>query len=370
MSTSCISTATATTTSVVTVESVNVYWDLFLRLHVFPTATTLTSTIPGVVTTIQVPVVETVGVASSQTITLFGSVCTVIPTTSANASVSLSFSASISTPDPIVITAHSSTTLANGQISVVLETITSTQPPSVVLNNTDGSSPSNVGPIVGGVVGGFFILIGIALIVWFIMKRRRRWDDIFDKEDTDIAPPRKPRATKRFSLDADIEPKPYQYGLVGQSKSPPIGASPPSSPRAFSPSHPSPPGRQHTLTPLHLPMSASTPGPSATTMSSRPSTAGSMRPLRDAPVPPVSPPPLTHSHTTSSGSSTSVHVPALPSHWGHHSPSPSAGQEYFERSGSPTSVRDYEPQLRLQLANLGDDEVAQSLPTQGVLHEP
>lgn len=83
-----------------------------------------------------------------------------------------------------------------------------------------------------------------------------------------------------------------------------------------------------------------------------------MRPLRDA----QASPPLsghTHNHTTSNGSSTSVHVsPAMPSHWGHHSPSPSAGPEYFDRAGSPTSVRDYEPSRRLQLANVGEEEAA------------
>jgi hypothetical protein len=47
----------------------------------------------------------------------------------------------------------------------------------------------------------------------------------------------------------------------------------------------------------------------------------------------------------------------MPSHWGHHSPSPSTDQAYlFERSGSPTSIREWEPQRRLQLANVGDDE--------------
>jgi hypothetical protein len=164
-----------------------------------------------------------------------------------------------------------------------------------------------------------------------------------------------------------MEPKPYQYGLVGQTRSPSLGISPPSSPPASSPSLNLP---QHNLTPLRLPTSASSPGPSATTLSSRPSTAGSMRPLRDTPgTPPVSG--HTHNHTTSSGSSTSVHVsPAIPSHWGHHSPSPSAEQLHFERSGSPTSVRDYEPQRRLQLANVGDGEVIRSPPTPSPLAGP
>ncbi|KAJ7137864.1 hypothetical protein C8R44DRAFT_847932 [Mycena epipterygia] len=401
MSTSCSTSATATTTSVFTTDSTSTSFSTSLSTEppsvttittqacalgssdilCLSTATTITSTLPGIVTTITVPVTKTVPITSSETLTLFGSSCTVIntslpslpsiPSIPSLPASSGSGTFSMSTPDPIVITSQSASTLANGQVTAIMETITTTQPPSVVYvgpsstsgsnqapqNNPDNSSSPNIGAIVGGVVGGFFGLIGIVLVIWFVMKRRRRWDDIFDKEDTDIAPPRRPRTTKRFSLDAEIEPKPYQYGLVGQSRSPPIGISPPSSPPSLGLSHP--PGRQHTLTPLQLPTSASTPGLSAgTTISSRPSTAGSMRPLRDAPAsPPLSG--HTHNHTTSSGSSTSVHVsPALPSHWGHHSPSPSAGPEYFDRVGSPTSVRDYEPSRRLQLANVEDEEAA------------
>ncbi|KAJ7264934.1 hypothetical protein B0H12DRAFT_1101469 [Mycena haematopus] len=266
--------------------------------------------------------------------------------------------------------------MGNGQVSVVLETFTSQPLPSTVYvpnspsglvaqTNNDRSS-SQIGPIVGGVLGGFFGLLGIVLILWLIMKRRRRWDDIFDKEDPPHSPGRRP--TKRWSLDADMEPKPYQYGLVGQTSSPSLPSlgissaldSPPST-AGFSQSS-QVPRTNHNLTPLLLPSSTSTPGPSATTFSSRPSTAGSMLPLRDPLVVPVSG--STHKQTGSSGSSTSVeqHIsPAMPMHWGHHSPSPSADQShlehsYLERSGSPTSMREWEPQRRLQLANVGDDE--------------
>ncbi|KAJ7080390.1 hypothetical protein B0H15DRAFT_856980 [Mycena belliarum] len=397
MSTSCFTTPTATTTSFGISDSVTTSFTESLSTELpttttitkeecglislpgcSPTPTTITSTVAGSTRTITIPVVSTIHITTtSRTLTFFASVCTVFP--SANTSVSLS--ASLSTPPPVVVTSSSATTLANGQVSVVLGTITSTQPASVVFvptnapgsvqKSNDGSSASsNVGPIVGGVLGGFFLLLGIVLIVWFIMKRRRRWDDIFDKEDADIADSTAPwrRPTKRFSLDTDIavEPKPYQYGLVGQSRSPTMGMSPPSSP----PTQPTPGSRQHTLTPLLLPTTVSAPGTSPMSFSSRPSTAGSMRPLRDAAsTGSASPPSLHHNYTTSSGSSSSVHVaPAMPAHWGHHSPGLSAGQEYFDhqRSHSLTgSVRDYEPQRRLHLANIGDGDVAQSPKTQG-----
>ncbi|KAJ7154238.1 hypothetical protein C8R46DRAFT_1119103 [Mycena filopes] len=398
--TSCTSSATATTTSLLTTDVVTTTFTDSIStappstttittsacalnlsdIACVSTATTITSTIAGSVTTIHVPVTSTVATVETSTLTLFATSCTTItsnspsgpsdpsgPSSSSGAgsgpgvgSGNSGSMISLFTPPPSTVTTSSATTLANGQVSEVMLTFTSTPAISTVFvgptghvaqDNNGNSSSSHIGPIVGGIVGGFFALLGIALGIWYLMKRRRRWDDIFDKEDA----AQTPRATKRFSLDAEVEPKPYQYGLVGHTPSPTLGISPPSSPPASS---------HNNLTPLRLPTTASTPGPSATTMSSRPSTAGSMRPLRDPPTPGH-----THNHTTSSGSSTSVqHIsPAMPvNQWGHHSPSPSADQAYFDRAGagSPAgSLREYEmPPRRLQLANLGDGELMGASP--------
>ncbi|KAJ7029346.1 hypothetical protein C8F04DRAFT_1265007 [Mycena alexandri] len=402
-STSCTSSATATTTSLLTTDVVTTTFTdsvstapastttittaaCALNITAIPcvsTATTITSTIAGSVTTIQVPVTSTVATTETNTITLFATSCTTIFTSASAASSpdppssgsgsaafvgSESGSAiSLFTPPASTFTTSSATTLSNGQVSEIMQTITSSPPVSTLFvgptahvaqdNNGKSSSP-RLGAILGGIVGGFFGLLFVALGIWYLMKRRRRWDDIFEK---DIDAAQTPRANKRFSVDAEIEPKPYQYGLVGQTKSPTVGISPSGSP---------PPSSHHNLTPLLLPTTASTPGPSATTMSSRPSTAGSMRPLRDAPG-------QTHHHTTSSGSSTSVqHVsPAMPmNQWGHHGPSPSTDQAYFDhaRSGSLPSVQEYEmPHRRLQLANVGDDELmGASPPTPSLLRNP
>jgi hypothetical protein len=67
-------------------------------------------------------------------------------------------------------------------VSMVPETITTTPPPSTIYvspsgaptgqvaqDNNVSSSGSHIGPIVGGVLAGFFGLLGIVLIVWFIM---------------------------------------------------------------------------------------------------------------------------------------------------------------------------------------------------------
>ncbi|KAF7322268.1 hypothetical protein HMN09_00004200 [Mycena chlorophos] len=381
MATSCTSTATATTTSVTTFESTSI--SLSTSITTLPptvttittaqcefgnftdflcvsTTSTLTSTISGETSTVTVSLTETVPVTSSTVLTLFGPpICTTFASSSGNASLSLS------TPPPTSFTTQSTTTLPNGQVSTITEVITSSLSPSIVYvnptpgdsndqttqNNTDGSNSPRIAPIVGGVVAGFFGLIGIVLIIWFILKRRRRWDDIFDQEL-----PTQP--SKRFSLDAALdEPKPYQYGLVGHTRSPP--------PLSATPTPPSPPltpGRG--LAPLMMPMTVSQPGLSAgTSLSlSRPSTAGSMRPLHS----PSSPPPQSHHHNTSSGSSTGVHIsPSVPSprEWGHHVPSPSADTIHMDsqipavRVGSPTSVRDYDYGGRMYLANVGDNEV-------------
>ncbi|KAJ7633099.1 hypothetical protein FB45DRAFT_914367 [Roridomyces roridus] len=391
MSTSCLTAATGTTINVTTVESIFTTFTGSLsteaptvttittqgcvadplNLTCIPTPTTLTSTIAGSVDTIQVPVTGTTQVLETHTITLFGSSCTTFIASSSAAPVkpppppppsSGSLSLSLSTPPASVFVSHSATVLSNGETSSVEETITSTFPPSYVTvtlppsgthglqESPNNNTSTNVGAIVGGALGGFFGLLGLALIAWFILKRRRRWDDIFDRGiDADVDSPRS--KAKRFSLDAEVEPKPYQYGLVGHTRSPSINISPPPTPQPFS--HPTP-ERQNSLAPLLLPNSVSTPGHSAS-VSSRPSTAGSMRPLRDG-----------HSHNRSTSGDSHV-SPAMPSHWGHHSPSPSAGQEYFDqgpgRAGSPAaSVMEYEPQLRLRLANRGDEEMDESPP--------
>ncbi|KAF7337895.1 hypothetical protein MVEN_02012600 [Mycena venus] len=329
MSTACITSATATTTSLHTTDVVSTSFSTSVStepattttittevcplsisdLPCIPTPSVFTSTITGNLTTVSLPFTTTVSTVSTEILTLFTTSCTVItsagPSSSSSSSfhtppVSGSFSPSVSTPPPITFTSQVPTTLQNGDVSAVVQTFTSQPPLSTVYvpgpsgqvaqTNDDGSSPTKIAPILGGVVGGFFGLLGIALIIWFIMKRRRRWDDIFDTEGPPHSPGRRP--TKRWSLDADMDPKPYQYGLVGQASSPSLpslGISRPESPPASSPSSqlrasPSsqlPRPNHNALTPLLLPTSASTPGPSATTLSSRPSTAGSMQPLRD-----------------------------------------------------------------------------------------
>ncbi|KAA1469232.1 hypothetical protein DENSPDRAFT_834806 [Dentipellis sp. KUC8613] len=236
------------------------------------------STLPGEVTTIQVPFIITAIVTDSEpTLTLFASCSTtssvssspspsntpspsVSPTSSAPGSSSSQVSGaaspavasdtsytgfsstSPSTPSPTVMTEQTSTTLANGSVVVEVTEITSTPPPTAVgspsaaqpsqstQQDNAGGSSSNLPPILGGVIGGFFGLIGLVALIWFIFHRHRRYSDI----EEEVVPYPVTRVKDR-QLDLDNEPKPYQYGLVGRPNSVATSAtSPPNTPPASS----------------------------------------------------------------------------------------------------------------------------------------
>ncbi|KAG6907080.1 hypothetical protein DXG01_010652 [Tephrocybe rancida] len=330
-------------------------------------------------------------------VTLFGTACTTInadvpsPPATPPASPPATPTSIPPTSTPSVITTQSTSTQGNG--SVVVQTITQTPSPSntIAVNNKDGSSP-NIAPIVGGTVGGFFGLIAIVALIWFILRRRRRWDDIFEKEENDIiaAGARGGMYPARFSLDVDPEPKPYQYGLVGQAIAP-SAASPPNSPpmRASAGAGNIHHARTTSLTPLN-PVTASNP-----TLSSRPSTGGSTQPLyppqqgytqpgyqQQGYPPPLptqqpmdlnsNPSSLTHNHSASTASFTSA--PVSHAHWaggvgpGHNAgigaaflglttPVMIADEEAQNRSGTPTNI--YEPR-RLQVTNAPEFEFGES----------
>ncbi|EGN95760.1 hypothetical protein SERLA73DRAFT_186975 [Serpula lacrymans var. lacrymans S7.3] len=276
------------------------------------TEVTQVSTIQGGGSTAQVPVVFTVPVVQTEaTKTLFTTDCSngdpsgssgttttsstsPSPTSSTETSQYASTSVFVpTTPPPATFTSQAPTTLSDGSVVLTYVTLTSYLLPSSVYagpspsttqgsQNTGAASANNVAPIVGGIVGGFFGLIAIVSAVWFILRRRKTWDDIFEKEAMEMPPPR--TARKDWNRpDSVAEPKPYQYGLVGHITPP--GASPPSSPHpSTSLSHPSYSSSGiHTrqpsalsLAPLLGPTSSVSPGPSL----SRPSTAGSMQTIQ------------------------------------------------------------------------------------------
>ncbi|KAH7914029.1 hypothetical protein BJ138DRAFT_1144758 [Hygrophoropsis aurantiaca] len=275
------------------------------------------STVGGGQTTVQVPVIVTVPVTeTTATQTLYGSECANgLPsqntasssppssspglTSSSPESIATSI-LSQSTPPPSTFSEMASTTLADGQVVQTVIYITSTYAPSAVYvttavanpslqTNQSGGSGTNVTPIVGGVVGGFLGLVALVGSLWFLCRKRRTWDDIFDKEafqdEDDMGP--HPVRKDRNRLDMNAEPKPYQYGLVGQVSAPSglSSSGSTSSPRPSASVHQtsftassiahSRANSAMSMTPLLHPNGAVSPSPSRA--SSRPSTAGSVQ---------------------------------------------------------------------------------------------
>ncbi|KAF4576350.1 hypothetical protein EYR40_000588 [Pleurotus pulmonarius] len=370
---------------------------------------TSTAVIPGGEVTTQVPFTVDVPFTSTSFSTLFGTSCTSRPVSDpptpqppTTAPPTPPTSISISTPPPETFTSQSESTLPNGVVTTTLLTVVSTLPPTSIVvsttmpgqsqqqdNNNDNST--NLGPIIGGTVGGFFGLIGIVAVVWFIMKRRSRWDDIFDKEEDTMQETTR-ASGNRFSLDVDNEPKPYQYGLVGHVTSPQLH-SPPNSPPFGPVVGGSVHNRRTSSTGIPAPLSLSpsfttSAGHSAqntatnmTALSSRPSSAGSMQPLFTAGQQQGrmtnefgTRPPSIHSH---SHSSSITSPPTTFANWGNNvnitgtgsfmGPAAAGGVAAVaamavdepRRSGSPVSIND--PPRRLQLVNATPASAASSI---------
>ncbi|KAF9227575.1 hypothetical protein BS17DRAFT_773971 [Gyrodon lividus] len=250
----------------------------------------------------QVPIVVTVPIIETQpTDTLFATDCSnggsqAIPPAPSSADAALTTSVLVqSTPPPSTVVETSSAMLEDGSIVQTVVTIISTPPVTAIYepstipnpslqNNTSQGSGTNIAPIVGGVLGGFFGLIAIVASLWWLCRRRRSWDDIFEKEDLqDDDPWASPipvrRERDRSKLNLSAEPKPYQYGLVGHVVPPAASGSPPSSPSLS--------GNRMSLPSVHsrhtsfsaAPLLQATPGGS-----SRPSTAGSVQTVQTRPT--------------------------------------------------------------------------------------
>ncbi|THH29537.1 hypothetical protein EUX98_g4648 [Antrodiella citrinella] len=71
-------------------------------------------------------------------------------------------------------------------------------------------------PILGGVIGGFFILIALVVLFWMVWRRRRSLFRRAPQQNRSYydAPPLQ-------NYEPDPEPRPYEYGLVGTNSSHP-----------------------------------------------------------------------------------------------------------------------------------------------------
>ncbi|KNZ73755.1 hypothetical protein J132_09657 [Termitomyces sp. J132] len=361
-----------------------------------PTTAIFTTTIPGAIQTAQVPFTITSTIISTNLVTIFGTSCTTIETvinspipTPIPTQSSQNQTPSVAAPTsstPILTTSATSTQLSSTQsfTSTTTETVTtntetSSQASSTIATNNQSKGSADVAPVVGGTVGGFFGLIAIVALIWFILRRKQRWDDIFEKEEDGIVAGgvRGGHRPARFSLDIDPEPKPYQYGLVGRAVAP-SAASPPHSPPMRPSLSPSAPdinnARRASLMPLN-PVTTSN-----LTLSSMPSTGSSQSPLyppqqgytpqghQQGHAPPLpkkqsidwgvasSPTHLAHSHSASTASFMSP--PVSHAHWtGDVGPGYNGGVAATMTMGMNTPVMTPDEETRrLQVTNANPDE--------------
>jgi len=135
----------------------------------------------GGTTVVTVPVTVQVDYPVTNVVTLWGSSCSSVYSvpvyTPPSATItSTSTSWSVYTPPPTIIIS-SSTLITDGSTSIGLFTSTSTSAPTSVLvqqtgaadTNTHQKKANNIGPIVGGVVGGLVALLLLAFVTWKLM---------------------------------------------------------------------------------------------------------------------------------------------------------------------------------------------------------
>ncbi|KAI0076374.1 hypothetical protein K474DRAFT_1263602 [Panus rudis PR-1116 ss-1] len=231
------------------------------------------STIDGGETTVQVPVAITVQVTSTiPALTLFAP-CDASPppppppsspqpppSVSSSSSPpssssqpysyppSLTLITTTVTPAPDIYFSQSLTTLADGSVYLTAITITHTHEPTAVIVPSPSSFPTHpngnsgsddgggggkkfTGPIVGGVLGGFFgfiALVCLGAVVWKTRDRIFRSHSPINMDmDMDFySPPNTPPI--KPTPEPEPKPQPYHYGLVGRASSHPSrGASPP-----------------------------------------------------------------------------------------------------------------------------------------------
>lgn len=292
----------------------------------------------------QVPVLTTIPVTVTEaTATLFGSSCSTDdsgstpnssptpPTTSPTNTPTNPPTSPPTSPATSPASSPAQTTAFTTQVTVIQgTTVTSIFPASSVQpdSGSKGSrSSSNLGPILGGIFGGVFGLVLIVGVIWWILRRRSRWDDIFDEKegyDDTVGADGIRRSRSRGNMldtefaDTNTEPKPYEYGLVGAGR--PL--SPPSENVGVRPVN-QPPTHGRTLSDAPLIMdnvgvaaSASTGHlltPSSTSHASRPSTSSSYFLPGQGPSDVGHSPRHTGSFANAPGSGAAPNVPLLPS---------------------------------------------------------
>jgi len=201
--------STSTSSTVITTSTVTVQTQ--------PDGSVSTVTIPLIVTsivTIVDPTSTLYASCSSTPITTIPDSLSSTPQPSQSPSFAPTTIVITTTPSPTVITTARPSTLANGAVTVITITTTSTPTPDVIVFSTSvaatpsqASKSSNIVPIVGGAVGGFFFLIGAVFAIWFIFKKCRKPNAGSGDEDEVRFPYPVIRDQQRVDLS-----RPYDYG--------------------------------------------------------------------------------------------------------------------------------------------------------------
>ncbi|KAI0090818.1 hypothetical protein BDY19DRAFT_737431 [Irpex rosettiformis] len=200
------------------------------------------STIPGGQTTLQMPIVIVFQITqASPTKTLFASCSgtkeyqsvisaqTPLLTSPPPSMSSISLITTTVTPAPSVIASEYTTTLLDGSVEVDTTFSTSTFAPIPVVitanpttpspqstsTSSAPSTPSIAGPIVGGILGGFFGLIGIVFLIWWLWKKQK----VFLPASLASEKPSSSNHHPRLPPGYMVEPQQYEYGNVGSAAS-------------------------------------------------------------------------------------------------------------------------------------------------------
>jgi hypothetical protein len=194
------------------------------------------NTFTGSVSTVTLPLIITsVITLVNQTSTLYAS-CSSLSNLIVTAAISTISQSTMTPPQSSSTPATDTrTTVHTPEISGIVSSINST--PTVIPTFTSQSQTSDIAPILGGTLGGFFSLIGVVAITWFIRciyatrsrtkshtyifvfarKKCRKSNAAVDERDIVIPFPVTRGRNQSRQLDLANESRPSESGFLGRS---------------------------------------------------------------------------------------------------------------------------------------------------------
>ncbi|PPQ99214.1 hypothetical protein CVT24_009233 [Panaeolus cyanescens] len=189
-----------------------------------PTTTVIESTLPGVPSTVTVPVTGVTQIPWTTLATEFGSSCTTISTPPTAPPTSGPTPPPTTPPPPptpspttftsqTIITSDSSTYTSTFTTTSSFTPTSSTDVPPPTGTSNKSSAP--IGAIVGGVVGGIAALAVLGILTWYLIRKQTGFDKFFNRDEdgtlNDGGPSLKPQPTDKL----------YNYQLVGENNTVP-----------------------------------------------------------------------------------------------------------------------------------------------------